>query len=339
MAINFKSKGINKTIIIALLLGVVSLTVALFYALTRPICDEDIYLYIDEDDTHDSLYVKLNELNNQENTSLKCLTTCFSFNLPTGCYRLSKQETVIDTYLKLKRGRQTPVKLVVPTGWTVNKIVSQISHQMMIDSARLMDYLNDSSVLSFLECTKETLPARFIPNTYEVWWNLSDVRLVRRIYREYKDFWNSDRRQKAEALGLTLDEVSTLASIVSRETNDKEDMSIIAGLYYNRLNKGMLLQSCPTVIFARKDFSLTRLKDPTTPDSPYNTYLYLGLPPGPICIPPIKAIDAVLNMKQHNYIYMCAKEDFSGKHNFSASYKEHQRHARNYQRAYNKRFK
>ena len=128
-------------------------------------------------------------------------------------------------------------------------------------------------------------------------------------------------------------------TIVCRETNNVPEMSIIAGLYRNRMKRNMLLQACPTVIFARQDFSLTRLTNPTFPDSPYNTYRYLGLPPGPIFIPPVAAIDAVLNAETHNFLYMCAKEDFSGTHNFASTLSAHQRNAKKYQRAYKQRFK
>ena len=300
--------------------------------------ENSVYLYVDNDDTIDSLQAKVAHLGGKEHVIFNCLTDCFDFKVRAGRYKIVPKQGVLSTVLMLKRGQQSPTKLLIPTGWTIEGIASKICNQLMIDSAEFMNCVNDSATLKLLQCDKESLPARFIPNTYEVWWNTSAIGLLKRISREYNLFWNDERKQKAADIGLTPDEVSTLASIVCRETNDTQEMPIIAGVYYNRLKRRMPLQSCPTVIFARQDFKLTRLTNPMLPDSPYNTYRYAGLPPGPICIPTIKSIDAVLNMPKHKYIYMCAREDFSGKHNFSATYSEHQRYAKKYQRAYKKRF-
>jgi UPF0755 protein len=156
--------------------------------------------------------------------------------------------------------------------------------------------------------------------------------------KEYKAFWTEDRKNKAHDAGLTQTEVSVLASIVQQESWKLDEMPTIAGVYINRLNKGMLLQADPTVVYAVGDFSLRRvLKKHLLYESPYNTYLHEGLPPGPICIPGPKCIDAVLNYDKHNYIYFCAKEDFSGYHNFARTGAEHERNAARYRQALNKR--
>jgi UPF0755 protein len=178
----------------------------------------------------------------------------------------------------------------------------------------------------------------FIPNTYEVYWNTPAEKLIERMKREYDVFWNNDRRRKAENIRLTPIEVSILASIVEEETAAPDEYPIVAGLYLNRLYKGMMLQADPTVKFAVGDFSLRRiLNRHLEVDSPYNTYMYAGLPPGPIRIPSPKSIDAVLNHTVHNYLYMCAKEDFSGRHNFAVTLKEHNKNAEKYRAELNRR--
>ncbi len=171
----------------------------------------------------------------------------------------------------------------------------------------------------------------FIPNTYEVYWTTSPVNFAKRMKIEYDRFWNNGRLEKAGRLGLTPVEVSILASIVQEETIKKAEKPVVAGLYINRLKRGIPLQADPTLKFAIKDFTIKRvLNKHLETDSPYNTYLNAGLPPGPINFPEISSIEAVLNYKKHNYLYMCAKEDFSGYHNFSSTLAEHNRNARRY---------
>jgi len=182
--------------------------------------------------------------------------------------------------------------------------------------------------------TKENVLSMFIPNTYEVYFNITADGLVERMHEEYVNFWNDERKSKAQAIGLTPIEVNILASIVRAEASKEEEASRIAGLYLNRLRKDIALQADPTLVFAVGDFTLKRvLNVHKEVDSPYNTYTHTGLPPGPINMPGILFIDAVLNAEQHNYIYMCAKEDFSGAHNFAATLQEHSRNAAKYQNA------
>jgi UPF0755 protein len=174
----------------------------------------------------------------------------------------------------------------------------------------------------------------FIPNTYEVYYNVAPEALVQRMHREYELFWTEERKAKAKEVGLTEIEVSILASIVQAETIKNAEAPIIAGLYLNRLRKGIALQADPTLVFAVGDFSLKRvLNEHKEIDSPYNTYKYPGLPPGPVNMPSIRSIDAVLNYTKSDYYYMCAKEDFSGNHNFTNDYDQHMRNAARYQHA------
>jgi UPF0755 protein len=178
----------------------------------------------------------------------------------------------------------------------------------------------------------------FLPNTYEFYWTTSARDFTDRMKKEWEQFWTEERRQKAQAMGLTPEEVTTLASIVRAETNKADEMPRVAGVYLNRLRVNMPLQADPTLVFALGDFSIKRIlaKDKAI-DSPYNTYMYRGLPPGPINMPSITAIDAVLNAESHKYFYFVAKEDFSGYHTFSVNYDEHMKNARKYQKALKER--
>ena len=176
----------------------------------------------------------------------------------------------------------------------------------------------------------------FIPNTYEVYWTIKGDELMKRLKKEYDRFWTPERDQKAKVLEMTREEVSTLAAIVQAETAKSDEKPRVAGVYINRLRKGIALQADPTLIFALGDFTIKRVlnKDKEV-DSPYNTYLYAGLPPGPIRMPNITSIKSVLNYESHDYIYFCAKEDFSGYHNFVTTYSQHRKNARKYQKALN----
>jgi UPF0755 protein len=177
----------------------------------------------------------------------------------------------------------------------------------------------------------------FIPNTYEVYWDVTSEALIERMHNEYEKFWTDERMRKADSLGLDASQVTILASIVQAEVSQNEELPVVAGLYLNRLRKNMFLQADPTLVYGIGDFSIRRVLNVHKEiDSPYNTYRNLGLPPGPINFPSIKSVDAVLNYERHKYLYMCAKEDFSGYHNFSTNLREHNINAHKYQRALNK---
>ena len=200
------------------------------------------------------------------------------------------------------------------------------------------DAFADSILLADLDITPPELFCIIIPDTYEFYWTMSPEDFLRRMKTASERFWNDERTKKASAHGLTPKEAVTLASIVEKETAQDDEKPTIAGLYLNRLHKGMKLQADPTVKFAVGDFALRRIlnRHLQTP-SPYNTYMHEGLPPAPICLPSRASIEAVLNAETHNYIYMCAREDFSGHHNFAETYAEHQDNARRYTRALNER--
>lgn len=237
----------------------------------------------------------------------------------------------------LKTGRQTPVKVMFQNIRTAPQLAGVIARQIEPDSLDLLSLFKNDTFLKNLGFSRETVLSMFIPNTYEFYWNISARDFFLRMNREYKKFWNDKRKQKAESIGLTPLEVSILASIVDEECLIKSEEPAVAGVYMNRLAKGMPLQADPTIRFAIGDYGVKRiLKKHLEIDSPYNTYKYSGLPPGPISVPSISAIEAVLNYTRHDYLYFCAKEDLSGEHYFSKSLAQHLEYARQYQRALNK---
>jgi UPF0755 protein len=216
------------------------------------------------------------------------------------------------------------------------ELSEKITARLEVRKEQVLALLQDKAYIRKFGFEEETILSMFIPNTYELWWNTSAEGLIDRMHAEYQNFWTEERKQKAESLGLSQQEVSTLASIVQAESQKADERPRIAGVYLNRLRMGMALQADPTLVFAVGDFSLRRiLNSHKAIDSPYNTYKYTGLPPGPINLPDVNSLDAVLNAEKHRYLYFCAKEDFSGYHSFAENYAEHLQNANRYQRALN----
>lgn len=239
-------------------------------------------------------------------------------------------------------GRQTPVRLTFNNIRTMDRLAGVVSKYIEADSLTILETLRDADVIRKTGLTRATFPSLFIPNTYEVYWTLTPEEFVARMKKEHDRFWNDERRAKAEQLGYTPEQIATIASIVIEETKFKGEMTQVAGVYVNRLRVGMPLQADPTVKFALGDPSIRRvLNKHLTYDSPYNTYKYAGLPPGPICVPPITALDATLAYadadKKHDYYYFCAKADFSGHHAFARTLPEHNRNAAAYAAELNRR--
>lgn len=255
-------------------------------------------------------------------------------NVKAGAYLIEPNESNLSVIRKLRGGRQTPIRLTFNNIRTKEDLAERISQQVSIPKDTLLALLQDKNFAQKYGLNTYTIVSIFIPNTYEVYWTITAQELFEKMYKEYQKFWNEERKQKAQALGLTPTQVITLASIVQAETTKNDEKPRIAGVYLNRLAKNILLQADPTVIFAHQDFTIKRLAGHhLNIDSPYNTYKYKGLPPGPINLPDISSIDAVLNAEKHDYYYFCAREDFSGYHNFAKNYTEHSQNARLYQKA------
>lgn len=290
-------------------------------------------VYIDKDDTADSVCKKIDA-----DWMMSRLLHSSKYHPRTGYYSIPSGETVWTSFHRLRNGQQDPINLVVPSVRTMEKLAAKFGEVLMLDSAEIADVLYDSTFCAKYGYTVETMPALFIPNTYQCFWDVGIEQLMKRLVQVNKEFWTAEREEKAKALNFNHEQVMTLASIVDSETANDGEKPMVAGLYLNRIDQGILLQADPTVIFAIGDFTIRRvLNSHLQVDSPYNTYKYKGLPPGPIRIPSVAGIDAVLNHKTHPYIYMCAKEDFSGTHNFAETYQEHKANARKYQNALNER--
>ena len=238
----------------------------------------------------------------------------------------------------LRGGLQSPVKVTFNNIRDVDMLAGRIADQIEADSTSISNLLHNQKYINQLGFDSATIPALFLPDTYEFYWTTDAEGFVSRMFQEYNKFWNDERKQQAAAKNLTPIQVSTLASIVNKETNMSDEMPRVAGIYLNRLKNNWLLQADPTLVFAWKDFSIRRVLDSHKEiESPYNTYKYIGLPPGPICIPSLAAIKAVLNAEEHHYFYFCAREDFSGYHNFAKTLAEHNRNAAKYQQALNQK--
>lgn len=254
-----------------------------------------------------------------------------------GMYRISANMSNLNAVRMLKRGRQEPAKLVFNTIRLKQDLAEKLDNQLSLSKEDILKLLSDSKFVSQYGFDTTTIITMFIPNTYEVYWDIKGKELFDRMKKEYDIFWNAERKSQAKSLGFTPVEITILASIVEAETNKQDERSIISGVYINRLRQGMPLQADPTVKFAVGDFTIKRIYDGHLAiDSPYNTYKYTGLPPGPINLPSTKCIDAVLNTANHKYVYFCASDDLTGHHNFAETYEQHQLNAEKYRRALNK---
>ncbi|MDR0421148.1 MAG: endolytic transglycosylase MltG [Prevotellaceae bacterium] len=311
-----------------------------FYAPNTNIVAADFF-YIPTGSNIDDVFNMLEKQNIVvDMSSFKRAAGFLKFNsAKAGRYKITKRMGNREFISMLRSGNQSAIKITFSGNIRSNeKIASIAARYLETDSTSIIEALNDNDFIGKFGFNSQTVIGMFIPNTYEIYWNISANDFIERMYREYEKFWNDSRKSKLRQTGFTQADVSIIASIVYEETNNIDEMPVIAGVYINRINAGMLLQADPTVKFALGDFSIRRiLIRHTAYDSPYNTYKYKGLPPSPICMPSIAAIDAVLNYEHHDYYYFCAKDDFSGKHNFAKTLSQHNQNARAYQRALNSR--
>jgi UPF0755 protein len=262
----------------------------------------------------------------------------YAEHIRPGRYALDPRTSTFNTFRHIKNGIQEPLKLTIPPVRTMERLAAVIGNKLLADSTEISNAINDPAIQRELGVNDTTFTAMIIPNTYDVYWNISPKKFLMRMKKEYDNFWNNERKGQAQALGLTKLQVATLASIIDEETANDEEKPAIAAMYLNRLRIGMPLQADPTVKFALNDFTLKRIyNNMLTVKSPYNTYVSTGLPPGPIRIPTLASLLAVLEPDQHDYLYMCAKEDLSGTHRFARTYQEHLQNAKRYADALNQR--
>ncbi len=307
------------------------------------------YVYVDQDDNYDSLVMKLRpeaKAHCFQAFSILARHSNLINKVRTGRYALTPSMGAFTVFRHLKNGLQEPLNLVVPSVRTMQDMAGALSKKLMLDSLTIERALTDNAECAKFGYDTTTVAAMFIPNTYDIYWDTTVDNLLKRIKKENDNFWaQEERKDKAKSLNLSPVQVATLASIVDEETANDKEKPMIAGMYYNRLMlrdekypQGMPLQADPTIKFALKDFALKRIyQNMLFINSPYNTYKNPGLPPGPIRVASIAGIDAVLNMVHHNYLYMCAKPDFSGTHDFAVTYTEHMANARRYAAALNQR--
>lgn len=304
--------------------------------------DKTEFLYVHRGATYkdltDSLF-SLDVIKNEKSFNRAAKRLKLSSLYKPGRYKISFGMSNKQIINNIILNNEEPVKLVI-----AGSIRSKIKLAQIIDKKNEMDYeqvfaiINSDSVARSYGFNEQTFISMFMPNTYEIYWTSQISEILSKLKREYDRFWNSERVAKAKKAGFTQTEISTLASIVYEESKAAQEQPVIAGVYINRLRRGMPLQADPTVVFANNDFTIRRvLGKHLRIDSPYNTYKYKGLPPGPISVPPASVIDSVLNYRHHNYIYFCASPAFDGTHLFAATGTEHMRNAAAYRRALNKR--
>lgn len=251
--------------------------------------------------------------------------------LKSGRYKIKPGSSNFSVVRMLKSGLQSPAKITLNNVRTLEDLAAKLGTYLKNDSTSFIALFNDQQFLSKFGLTPQTVMTIFIPDTYEMYWDLNPEKVIERFQEINNKFWNKERLAKADSLKLSTKEVYTLASIVEKETNKVDERPDIAGVYLNRLHQGMPLQADPTVVFANQDFTIKRVTGKhTSLDSPYNTYMYTGLPPGPICMPEKSSIDAVLNATAHNYMFFCARPDLSGYHAFAETFNAHVQNANAY---------
>lgn len=310
------------------------------YIISSPMGGERHLLYIDKATTRQSLFAELSDVYGEKNAKAVDMMLKVRKRRPNmypGCYLITEDMTPMKIYRLLTRGDESTVNFTFNNIRTKQELADVTSKYLNLPADTVVAMLNDTALCHSLGFDTVSIISMFLPDTYQVYRCSSPHAFMKRMKREYDTFWNDNRKSLANNAGLTPYEVAILASIVEEETKIPDEMNRVAGLYINRLRKGMLLQADPTVKYAVGDFSLQRiLNKHLETDSPYNTYKYHGLPPGPIRIPSKTALNAVLNYERNNYLYMCAKEDFSGRHNFATSLSEHNRNANRYRNALNR---
>jgi UPF0755 protein len=254
-----------------------------------------------------------------------------------GRYEITKGMSLVDIVRLLRNGRQSPVKLVITKLRTKEDLASFIGKRFESDSSDVINYINNADSLKQYDLDTTTVMTGVFPNTYEIFWNSTPAVIFKKLFSERAAYWTEERKKLAAERQLNPTTAYILASIVEEETRDNAEKGNMASVYLNRYHKGMRLQADPTVKFALREFGLKRIYEKhLAVESPYNTYRNTGLPPGPICTPSLKTLDAVLNSPKTNYLYFVAKSDFSGRHVFTETYEDHLKYAKEFQQAQDK---
>lgn len=333
----------SKTYLIPIFICLAIVAGAAYFYLFASIAKDgkEHFIYIDKDDNADSVFAKLDTMTTTSGMaafSMLARHSGYGERIIPGRYAVKPGTGALQLLRNMRNGAQAPVRLTIPSVRTKEKLAAILGNKLQTDSLELAKKLADPAVCSRYGLDTMTIACLFIPNTYNVYWTISARELLDRMQKESRIFWNEDRRKKTKNLGLTEVQVITLASIVDEETANDAEKPMVAQMYLNRLRADMPLQADPTIKFALKQFELKRIyHGHLSVNSPFNTYRNKGLPPGPIRIPTVAGIDAVLNHAVHEYLYMCAKEDLSGTHNFAKTYEEHLQNAKKYSDALNKR--
>lgn len=324
------------------IIGLASIGFVYYYFLQKPntTVTDDGLLYIQPSDSFETVLASLKAkgyLANEYTFRKIAVLKKYPARIKAGRYRVKQGMNNNELVNMLRSGKQEAIHFTFNNLRRLEDFAGLLYRQTGIDSAAFLEYAHNTEKVSKLGFTPENFIAMFIPNTYQIYWHTPLESFINRMLHEYQKFWTDIRKEKAEKAGLSPMDVIIIASIVEEETNQADEYPVIAGVYINRLRKGWKLEACPTLKFALNDFSLKRILDKhLLTDSPYNTYKHIGLPPGPVRMPSSQVIDAVLNYQQHNYMFFCAKSDFSGKHYFSRTLREHNRHANEYHKALNK---
>lgn len=337
--------SLKKFIIALVILIVVALSgTMLFYYLKffgPSVTGNEEYLYIHTGEDFDSVYKTIRDkqiVKDSTNFLWAAQNMKYPGRVKPGRYRLKEGMSNRKLINMLASGAQEPVTFAFHNIRLKEQFAAFAGNKLESDSTEIIRLLDSTDFIKQYGFTTDNVYVAFMPDSYEIYWNTTPEKFFKKMYTHYQNFWTKERKAKAAELNLTPIQVSILASIVDAEALVDKEMPTIAGLYLNRLKKGMKLESDPTVIFAMKDFTIRRvLNRYLSVPSPYNTYANKGLPPGPIMMPSVNAVNAVLNYKPSNYIYMCAKEDFSGYHNFADNVKDHNINAQKFRKALNER--
>jgi peptidoglycan lytic transglycosylase G len=332
----------NKRLIFFLVISVLGISFSFYayqvvYTPNILVDQENRILIVKEGQTFKDVQKELHDGNFvQDLISFSFLAKIMDYDeqIKPGRYMLKENMSNLRAIQLLKSGAQDPVSVTFNNVRLIPELAEKITRNLGMTPQEFEAAVVQFAMSNSYGLNKDNVLVMFIPNTYKVYYNIVPEALVKRMYQEYENFWTDARKEKAKKIGLTLTEVSVLASVVQAESVREDEAPTIAGLYMNRLKQGIPLQADPTLVFAVGDFTLKRILNVHKEiDSPYNTYKYAGLPPGPINMPEISSLEAVLNFKPSDYLYMCAKEDFSGRHNFTSDYKEHMNNAIRYQKA------